>query len=43
VWLFSGTVRENIAIGAIRPRDANILEAARLSGVEEFIAPPFGL
>lgn len=38
VWLFSGTVRENISIGAIRPRDSDILEAARLSGVEEFVA-----
>lgn len=38
VWLFSGTVRENIAIGAIRPRDGDILEAARLSGVEDFVA-----
>jgi ATP-binding cassette, subfamily C, bacterial LapB len=37
VWLFSGTVRENIAIGAMRPRDAEILEAARIAGVEEFI------
>jgi ATP-binding cassette subfamily C protein LapB len=38
VWLFSGTVRENIAIGARRPRDADILEAARIAGVEDFIA-----
>jgi ATP-binding cassette subfamily C protein LapB len=38
VWLFSGTVRENIAIGARRPRDADILEAARIAGVEEFVA-----
>jgi len=38
VWLFSGTVRENIAIGARRPRDADVLEAAQISGVEDFIA-----
>jgi len=38
VWLFSGTVRENIAIGARRPRDADILEAARIAGVEEFVS-----
>ena len=38
VWLFSGTVRENIAIGARRPRDADILDAARIAGVEDFIA-----
>lgn len=38
VWLFTGTVRENIAIGAVRPRDADILEAARIAGVEDFVA-----
>ncbi len=38
VWLFTGTLRENIAIGAVRPRDEAILDAARLSGVEEFVA-----
>ncbi|MBC7132934.1 MAG: type I secretion system permease/ATPase [Roseovarius sp.] len=37
VWLFSGTVRENIAIGAMRPRDADIIEAARVAGVEDFV------
>lgn len=38
VWLFSGTVRENIAIGAVRPRDADLLDAARIAGVEGFVA-----
>ena len=38
VWLFTGTVRENIAIGAVRPHDSDILEAARIAGVEEFIS-----
>lgn len=37
IWLFSGTVRENIAIGAMRPRDADIIEAARIAGVEDFV------
>lgn len=37
VWLFSGTIRDNIAIGAMRPRDADILEAARIAGVEDFV------
>lgn len=35
-WLLSGTLRENIAFGAARPRDEDILEASRLAGVEEF-------
>ena len=38
VWLFSGTVRENIAIGAVRPRDADVLAAAKIAGVDDFIA-----
>ncbi len=38
VWLFSGTVRENIAFGAIRPNDRDILSAAHIAGVEDFIA-----
>jgi ATP-binding cassette subfamily C protein LapB len=37
-WLLSGSLRENIAFGAARPRDEDILEAARLAGVEEFAA-----
>ncbi|MCL1629534.1 type I secretion system permease/ATPase [Roseibaca sp. V10] len=37
-WLLSGTLRENIAFGAVRPRDDEILEAARLAGVEAFAA-----
>lgn len=37
-WLLSGTLRENIAFGAVRPRDEDILEAARLAGVEAFAA-----
>jgi len=38
LWLFSGNVRDNIAIGAVRPRDADVLEAARIAGVDDFIA-----
>ena len=38
LWLFSGTVRDNIAIGAVRPRDADVLAAARTAGVDDFIA-----
>jgi ATP-binding cassette subfamily C protein LapB len=38
VWLFSGTVRDNIAIGAVRPRDAEVLEAARIAGVDDFVS-----
>ncbi len=37
VWLFTGTIRENIAIGAVRPRDDDILDAARIAGVEDFV------
>lgn len=38
VWLFSGTVRENIAIGHPRASDADILRAARIAGADGFIA-----
>lgn len=38
VWLFSGTIRDNIAVGAVRPRDEEVLEAARIAGVDEFVA-----
>jgi ATP-binding cassette subfamily C protein LapB len=38
VWLISGTVKQNIAIGGVNPSDQDILEAAQLSGVHEFIS-----
>jgi ATP-binding cassette subfamily C protein LapB len=38
VWLFSGTLRQNIAIGGHRPDDAAVLKAAQLSGVHQFAA-----
>ncbi len=37
VWLLGGTVRQNIALGAEHPTDADILRAAQVSGVEDFI------
>jgi len=38
VWLFSGSIRDNIASGTARPRDADLIRAGRISGVEEFVA-----
>jgi ATP-binding cassette, subfamily C, bacterial LapB len=35
-WLMSGTLRQNIALGADRPSDAQVLRAAELAGVHEF-------
>ncbi len=44
VYLFFGTVKENIALGAPYADDAMILRAARISGVDEFTARhPLGL
>lgn len=37
VYLFSGTVRENIAYGRAHATEEEIREAARLAGAEEFI------
>ncbi len=37
-WLMSGTLRQNIALGADRPSDEEIREAAMLAGAHEFIA-----
>ncbi len=37
-WMISGTLRENIALGSFLPTDDQILQAARLSGVETFAA-----
>ncbi|XGA81019.1 type I secretion system permease/ATPase [Halomonas sp. CH40] len=37
-WLFSGTVRQNIAIGGNHPTDKDILDAAKLAGAHDFIA-----
>jgi len=38
IWLFSGTIRQNIAVGARRPRDEDILNAAIASGVHDFVS-----
>jgi ATP-binding cassette subfamily C protein LapB len=37
VMLFAGSVRDNITIGLPRASDAQILQAARLSGVDAFV------
>ena len=36
VWLMSGTLRENIALGADTVSDEAVLKAARIAGVEDF-------
>ncbi len=38
VWLFSGSIRDNIVSGSIRPSDADLIEAGRVAGVEDFVA-----
>ena len=38
IWLMSGTVRHNIALGTVRPSQKDILEAAEVAGVHDFIA-----
>lgn len=37
-WLFSGSLRQNICIGAAHPRDEDILRAAKVSGTHDFVA-----
>lgn len=37
VMLFAGSVRDNILIGSPRASDADMLKAARLAGVEQFV------
>ncbi len=37
-WLFSGTVKQNIAVGGNNPSDDEILQASMLAGVHEFIS-----
>jgi ATP-binding cassette subfamily C protein LapB len=38
VWLMSGTVRHNIALGAKRPLSEDILWASQVAGVHDFIS-----
>lgn len=43
-YLFFGTVKENIALGAVYADDSSILRAARIAGVDEFTSKhPQGL
>jgi ATP-binding cassette subfamily C protein LapB len=37
VWLLGGTIKQNIALGGHFPSDAEILYAAQLAGVEDFV------
>lgn len=44
VWLFSGTIRENIAIGRSGASESDVIAAARAAGAHEFIdRMPHGL
>jgi ATP-binding cassette subfamily C protein LapB len=38
VWLFSGTIRDNISIGTMRPQDNDILVASKIAGVDTFVS-----
>lgn len=38
VWLFSGSVKENMQMGFYEYDDAHILNIAKISGVDEFVA-----
>jgi ATP-binding cassette subfamily C protein LapB len=38
VWLMTGSVKQNIAIGGVNPSDEDILEASMLAGVHDFIS-----
>lgn len=37
VWLMGGTIKQNIALGGHYPNDEEILHAAQISGVEDFV------
>ncbi len=37
-WLFSGTVKENLQMGFYEYKDSHLLEIARVSGVDDFVA-----
>lgn len=39
IWLVSGSVKDNIALGAEDATDDEIVEAAKIAGVHDFIAP----
>ncbi len=38
LWLFSGSVRDNILSGTAQPRDQDLITAGRIAGVENFVA-----
>jgi ATP-binding cassette subfamily C protein LapB len=38
IWLMSGSVRENIALGGDDPSDEEIIAAAQIAGVHEFVS-----
>lgn len=38
VWLFSGSIRDNISIGTMRPQDNDILVASKIAGVDTFVS-----
>ncbi len=38
IWMVTGTVRHNIALGALRPDPKDVLWAAQVAGVHDFIA-----
>ncbi len=38
IWLFSGSVRDNIISGSVRPSDEDLIRAGRIAGVEDFVA-----
>jgi len=38
IYLFHGTVRDNISIGAPHTEDRTVLRAARIAGVDEFVS-----
>jgi ATP-binding cassette subfamily C protein LapB len=37
VWLIGGTIKQNIALGGDYPNDAEILHAAQIAGVDDFV------
>ncbi len=37
IWLLGGTIKQNIALGGHFPSDAEILHAAQVAGVEDFV------
>lgn len=38
IWLMTGTVRQNIALGAHHPSDERVVEVAQIAGVHDFIS-----